>query len=203
MQNINLPDPNLRLALLDEVFTWRTDAYNWWEPMEQEYAAYRESAGGPAWKELTRKLSTGADELPELERFLLTLPLTADDLAALQDLVLDGGRAVYQLRPHWWSSGDHFVIANLTGLEYCTALTELDLGQGMFQSCSLTPLTGPTRLKHLRMSAADRHRDLDVLLTLPNLTSLEVANVAHAEDDRDTWHSIIAELQARGVSIAT
>lgn len=199
---MDLPDPNLRLALLDEVFTWRTDAYSWWTSLEQEYTTHRESTGGPAWEELSRRLSTGVDDLPELERFLLTLPLTTDDLATLQDLVLDGDRAVYQLYPEWWSRGeDHFVITDLTGLEHCTALTKLDLAQGMHDSCSLAPLAGLTRVKHLRVSAVDRHRDLEALLSLPSLTVLDVGNVAHAGDDRGTWHSIIAELRTRGVSV--
>lgn len=203
MRNIDFPDRNLRLALLDEVQLERTGQYYWLESVEEDYTAYQVSAGGPEWEEIARRLSTGREELPELEKFLLTLPLTADDLAATQELTLDGDRAVYQLVPEWWNQGGHFKITDLTGIDNCAALERLDLGQGMFTACSLAPLAGLPRLNRLTMCAADLHRDLNVLPMLPALTSLEVANVAHAQGQRDEWHAVLDALRARGVSVET
>src|SRR5688572_27103502 len=98
--NIEVADRNLQFALLDEVCTERVGDYYWLSSLQQEYAAYQSSAGGPDWDDLHKRL--GYDVLPELERFLLTLPLTADDLAKVTYLLLDGDREIYTLYPGWW-----------------------------------------------------------------------------------------------------
>jgi len=72
MSPVTLADPNLHLALLDEVRTGRADGYYWLLSLREEYAAYQSSAGGAAWDELQPSL--GIEDLPEMERFLLTLP---------------------------------------------------------------------------------------------------------------------------------
>src|SRR5688500_5693348 len=64
--NIEVADRNLQLALLDEVRTERVGDYYWLSSLQQEYAAYRSSAGGPDWDDLYQRL--GYDVLPELER---------------------------------------------------------------------------------------------------------------------------------------
>lgn len=196
--NVELADPNLRLALLDEVYTARVGDYYWLSSLRDEYVAYQVAAGGPEWDELHQRL--GVDPVPELERFLLTLPLTADDLANVADLRLDGDREIYTLYPGWWHFGDHFTIASLDGIGHCAALTDLDLGQGMAERCSLTPLAELPGLDRLSLCALGRHRDLDVLSSLPALTELTVFNVATAEE-REAWGDVIGRLRARGVTV--
>ncbi len=197
MANIELADRNLQLALLDEVYTDRVGDYYWLSSLRNEYAAYQVSAGGPAWDDLHPRL--GIDHLPELERFLLTLPLTADDLARVTRLCLDGDREIYTLYPDFWYLDGPFSITNLDGIGHCTALTELDLNS-MVEPCSLAPLAGLNRLRRLTVNGVDRHRDLDTIVSLPALTELGFWNLASVEAS-EAWLSVIGALRARGVSV--
>ncbi|MEV0299364.1 hypothetical protein [Nocardia sp. NPDC050710] len=197
MATIELADRNLRLALLDEVYTARLEDYWWLSSLGEEYAAYQASAGGPAWDEIIEQL--GIDYLPQLERFLLTLPLTSKDLAQVTDLCLDGDREVYQLYPGWWHFGRHFSITNLDGIAYCEALEDLDLNS-MVEATSLAPLAGLTRLQRLGLDAGIQNRDVGVIAALPALTELVIFNGAKAQDNEE-WRSIVSALRVRGVAV--
>ncbi|MGV9822601.1 DUF6892 domain-containing protein [Nocardia xishanensis] len=197
MASIELADRNLRLALLDEVYTERVDDYYWLSSLREDYTAYRASAAGPDWDDLLQRL--GIDHLPELEEFLLTLPLTSEDVARVADLCLDGDREIYTLYPGWWHFGRHFSIASLDGIGQCTGLVDLDLNS-MVEACSLAPLAGLTGLRHLRVDAAQRYSGLDVIVTLPALTELVVVNNAMAEGNEE-WLDVMSALRARGVSV--
>ncbi|MFE4924303.1 DUF6892 domain-containing protein [Streptomyces sp. NPDC056661] len=195
---VEVADRNLHLALLDEVFTRRVGGRCWLSFVQQEYAAYRTSVGGAVWDELVEKL--GTDRLPELERFLFTLPLTQEDLSAVTYLCLDGDREVYQLYPHWWHFGGHFTITNLDGIEYCRAVTRLFLGQGIVEGCSLAPLAELTELRYISLCALGKYRDVEALIALPALAELQVVNTAPGQG-RDPWSSVLEHLRARGVAV--
>ncbi|WP_435593385.1 DUF6892 domain-containing protein [Nocardia sp. bgisy118] len=197
MTSIELADRNLQLALLDEVYTDRVDDYYWLSSLREEYTAYQASAGGPVWDEICSRL--GIDRLPELENFLLTLPLTSEDLAQVENLCLDGDREIYTLYPGWWHFGRHFSITSLDGIGRCTALVDLDLNS-MVEACSLAPLAGLTRLRRLGVDAVQQYSDIDVVLGLPALTELVVFNKAISED-KGEWIDVMSALRARGVAV--
>ncbi|MDI2129090.1 DUF6892 domain-containing protein [Yinghuangia seranimata] len=196
-ERVELPDRNLQLALLDEVWRERVDDYYWLSSLREEYTAHQVSAGGPAWDDLEERL--GIDDLPELEAFVLTLPLTADDLARVDDLCLDGDREVYTLSPDWWEFGRHFAITSLDGIGRCTGLVELDLNV-LVDPCSLAPLAELGALRNLRVDAVTAYADLDVLAALPSLAELSVVNMATAEGSED-WRRVMGALRARGISV--
>jgi hypothetical protein len=196
MANIELADRNLQLALLDEAYRHRAGSYHWLLSLQQEYTAYQRSAGGPTWEELEPRL--GTDDAPALVRFLLTLPLTAADLAKMTRLRLDGDREIYMLYPGDQFRG-HFAISSLDGIGHCTTLVDLDLNS-MVDPCSLAPLAGLTGLRRLTVDGIDQHRDLDAIITLPALTDLRFWNIARAENS-EAWPGVISALRARGVSV--
>lgn len=195
--SIELADRNLRLALLDETYTDRVGDYYWLSSLLEEYSAYQISAGGPAWHDLHQRL--GIDHLPQFEEFLLTLPLTSEDLAQVTNLCLDGDREIYQLYPGWWHFGRHFSITSLDGIGQCTELIHLDLNS-IVEACSLAPLAPLTRFRNLRVDALDQHCDLDAIVALPALRELVLVNKTIADAD-DEWSRVMSALRARGVSV--
>ncbi|MFD6827003.1 DUF6892 domain-containing protein [Streptomyces sp. NPDC060085] len=197
MTNIKLIDRNLQLALLDEAYTDRLGDYYWVSLLRKEYDTYQKSAGGPAWDDLLKRL--GIDHLPELEEFLLTLPLTPDDLAQMTRLRLDGDREIYTLYPGWWHFGGHFRITSLDGIDHCTALVDLDLNS-MVEPCSLSPLATLTSLRYLQVDSLHKYWDLDALESLPALAEIVIVNKFSSEGNAK-WSCLLARLKARGISV--
>ena len=66
-------------------------------------------------------------------------------------------------------------ITNLTGLEFCTNLTNINLGDGKNKASDLSPLTGLIKLKSLTL----HHNDVSNLSPLKNLINLETLNIGH------------------------
>lgn len=198
MPDAAIADDNLRLALIDEVSTTRVGDYYWLASLREPYTAHRATAGGPGWDDLMAR--HGIDRLPELEAFLRTLPLPAEELAAVDHLCLDGDREVYTVHPGWWHFGDHFTMTSLDGIGHCAALTHLDLGQGMFDGCSLAPLTGLPALRRLRLCALDGYTDIDTLHTLASLRQLDIANAGTGRT-APVWAPVLGALRARGVTV--
>jgi hypothetical protein len=172
-------DSNLRLALIDEV--------------------HRRRHPSP-WPAAIQPLPDTDDEpLPELEAVLRALPLAPADLASLQRLTLDGDRDAYACcYPYWWDlEPDHFVIHDVAGIDACTSLVYLSLGQGVVEGTSLAPLATMRALETLALCTTGKHRDLDALLSIPSLRRVEVFNLASSRDP--AWASTVAALRARGV----
>jgi hypothetical protein len=187
-----LRDPKLRLALIDEVYSDRSDADSWVSAYRRQYEALSPPR---SWSELEEN---DGEHVPELEQLLAALPLTADDLSDIEHLTLDGDRDLYGwVYPSWWDFGDHFTIHDLSGLEQCASLEYLSLGQGLVEGASLAPLSGLSGLTRLSACALCNLRDVSALLEIPSLRTLEVVNVA-TSDQRSEWERVIAQLRARG-----
>jgi hypothetical protein len=186
-------DPNLRLALLDEVLQDTDEDY---VKLARAYAAFRKTAPKAAtWEVITS--GEGYDHQPQFEQFMLAQPIKAKDLAELTDLTLDGDRELYAwIYPYWWDAGDsHFEIHDLTDLAYCPALEDLSLGQGLVGECSLAPLAKLANLTELSLCATCNYSELDGLLAVPALKKLEVLNATKP------WRDVIDRLQDKGVEV--
>jgi len=188
-------DPKLQLAMIDEVHR-RRGAYSW---VVGERASYQATGPGTTWTELE---DNQCDHAPELEAFLARLPIAQADLDGIEHLTLDGDRDLYGwVYPSWWDFGDHFAIHDLDGIEACTRLKYLLLGQGLVEGASLKPVSRLPRLVELHLCARCHLRDISSLLDLTSLRTLDVVNVATSEE-RDTWEPLITELLALGVTVA-
>ena len=182
-------DPNLRLALIDELHTAR-HGYDWMTDVLR--AVYEASDPTTPWETFEDQI----EPVPELEAFIRALPLDLADLATIEELELDGDREVYMTFPCWWDSGDHFVIRDLTGLQACTGLRRLSLGQGLIEDCALAPLAALEQLEQLSLCTSGRYLDPAALLECPALRRVEVFNIATGPDD---WVPVLEQLRARGV----
>ncbi|MBL8938468.1 MAG: hypothetical protein JNM69_28130 [Archangium sp.] len=155
--------PMLKLALLDELERRRHQSWEWVESVLPPELAR-------AWSEWP-----SGTHNPDAEAWLLELPLDDDALRHLTSLTLDGDRDVYRwVFDDWWHEGEHCCITSLDGLERCTTLTSLTLGQGVVRRCSLRPLAQLTHLERLSLCALDEHTDEDALL---HVRSVEVSNL--------------------------
>lgn len=191
---VRFPDPKLQLAMIDEVQRRRGE-YAWVAGLREAYEA---TSPATSWDQFE---TNHFEHAPELEAFLARLPVTLADLEAIDHLTLDGDRDLYGwVYPSWWEFGDHFVIRDLSGLEQCTRLRYLLLGQGVVEGASLTPVARIPRLVELHVCALCHLRDVPALLDAPSLRRLDVVNVT-TSDDREAWTSVIAELRALGVTV--
>ena len=191
---VRVADPKLQLALIDEVQRRRHDYY--WVARFRD--AYEALAPTTPWAELE---DNDCDHIVELEQLLAAIELEAGDLGAITRLTLDGDRDLYSwVFPNWWDFGDHFTIHDLSGLEHCTALEYLSLGQGLVQGASLSPLTELEHLSELHACALCGLRDLHALLELPALRKLSIVNVASSRE-RAGWDGVLAALEDRDVAI--
>jgi hypothetical protein len=181
-------DRNLRLALIDEVYSRRHGDHYWLGTLRQAYEAKRPAL---SWESFEAQ----DEPAPELEELVLGLPLASDELASIEQLTLDGDRDVYTTFPSWWDFGDHFTIHDLAGIEACTRLAGLSLGQGLVEGASLAPLRRLPALATLSLCTTCDHRDLDALLDIPALKRVEIYNL-HAHEP---WHGLVAKLRARGI----
>jgi hypothetical protein len=187
-------DLKLQLAMVDEVQR-RRGSYAWVSSVRERYEALRPVM---SWAEVEHNDSEHAEELEEL---LAELPIEDDELQRIKSLTLDGDRDLYQwVYPDWWKSGDHFAIHDLTGIEQCTALDYLLLGQGLVKDASLAPLIALPQLRELHLCALSAYRDIDCVAELPALHTLEIVNVESSADRAD-WEAVIAALRSRGVTV--
>lgn len=180
--------------MLDEVHR-RRGAYAWVAGMR---AAYEATAPAMSWAALEEN---ECEHAAELEAFLAGLPLRTADLETIEHLTLDGDRDLYGwVYPSWWDFGDHFAIHDLTGIEACSKLRYLLLGQGLVEGASLAPVARLPRLTELHLCARCHLGDISSLLDAASLRTLDVVNVA-TSDEQDTWRSVIDELRVLGVSV--
>lgn len=191
---IEIPDRNLRLALIDEVERRRADNYWWVGPVLG--AAY-EQRSGTAWDVVSKR--TNDEPMPLIETLVLERPLDDEGLRTITSLTLDGDRDVYAWGyPYWWDLAPaHYEIHDLRGIEGCADVMYLSLGQGLVEGCSLAPLRALPALEHLALCTTGSYTDLDALLELPALKRLEVFNLRLTKES--AWSRITDALCARGV----
>ncbi|CAN5910862.1 hypothetical protein BH11MYX3_BH11MYX3_14840 [soil metagenome] len=191
----DIPDRNLRLALTDEVERRRIDNYWWIGPT---LGAAFEQRSGVAWASLSER--DDDEPLPLVETLVLEVPLDAERLGTITTLTLDGDRDVYAWGyPYWWDlEPGHYEIRDLRGIEGCTRLVFLSLGQGLVGNCSLAPLRGLPALEHLVLCTTGSFTELDSLLELPALKRIEVFNLGSTPEP--VWTRIVDELRTRGVA---
>jgi hypothetical protein len=187
-------DPNLQLAMIDEVQR-RRSSYSWVESLRERYEAL---APAKPWSELQHN---DCEHVPELQALAAAIEIEVADVAAIDRLTLDGDRDLYMWAyPSWWDFGDHFEIHDLTGIEQCAALDYLLLGQGLVDGASLAPLAALPRLRELHLCALCGHRDLEALLAIPSLRTLDVVNVT-SSPQRGAWQALAEELARRGLDV--
>lgn len=180
--------------MIDEIYRRRSE-YAW---VAGHRAGYEASSPTMTWSDLEANMG---DHAAELEKYLGELPITYDDLQRVDSLALDGDRDLYGwVYPSWWDFGDHFAIHDLDGLEECTRLRYLLLGQGLVEGASLKPVSQLPRLHELHLCARCQLRDIPSLLDSPSLRTLDVVNV-ETSDQRVAWLSTIEELRVLGVTV--
>jgi hypothetical protein len=186
-----IPDRNLRLALIDSVRSRRASRERWW--LAELQADYEALDAEPPWDALDEYM----DPLPALEDLIADLPLAPADLAEIRQLTFDGDRDVYACYPDWWHiEPGHYTIHDLRGIEQCTGLEYLHLGQGLVEGASLRPLVGLPNLTELWLCGLCDHRDIASVLELP-ITRLSIANYRTDAE----WVRVVEQLRARGVAI--
>lgn len=181
----NIPDPNLRLTLLNSA--WEEGLL----PRFDKEAFYRDVLKEP--------YDPAADYNYEIDNrvrdHLLSIPLTDDVLAKLKIVTWDGGNEVHHdIWTQWDGESDEFDVRDLRGIEACRGLEFIQFLAGTkFRDCS--PLSGLPNLSEV-MLLGGRIADLSPLLTLPKVSKVEVA-----ADDADTNRAVIGELRSRGVDV--
>lgn len=192
-----MPDANLRLALIDEVYAAKGDDEDWLElaPLKAVYEKHRRAMGGPPWDERLE----GETLNSALQAAVLELPIRASELDTLDSLTLDGDREVYAIWPQWWKFGRHFVIRDLRGIEICRNLESLTLGQGMVEGVSLEPLRRLPKLRKLSLCGTGQYRDVEVLGEL-ELDELDASTVP--KDDK-AWQTALRKVRARAQTPGT
>jgi hypothetical protein len=192
-------DKNLRLALIDEVYAKRQPGQTLYG-LKDEYEIYCDTVygdehGATAFEEL----GIEPEHVEQVESFVLSLPVSENDLRSIESLTLDGDREVYACAyPYWWEMGDHFRIRSLDGIECCTNLKKLHLGQGLISDASLQPLTRLSLLGDIALDVLGNFKDIRSLLTLPVLQTTWITNVP-SDDASSDWHEVLSALKEKGV----
>ncbi len=185
-----IPSKNLRIALIDEVYKIRSGGEELYG-LEEEYEEFREKHGGPPVDELGEE----AEYQPQVEQFILQLPVTEQDLLSLENLTFDGDREAYAIVfPYWWDLGDQFIIDNLEGIDNCANLTKLNLG--LVENASLSPLTNLKNLNEISLSYEGGFRDVNTLCKL-DLKKVGIGSIPTSLNSE--WKETLKTLRDRGV----
>jgi hypothetical protein len=181
----SIPDPNLRLTLLNSL--WNANLL----PRFDKEAFYRDVLR-EEW-DPEAEYNDGVDE--RVREHLLSIPLSDDLLAKLMMVVWDGGNEVHHhIWTNWDGEDDTFNVRDLRGIEACTNLEVLEFtGGASFGDCS--PLAGLSKLRRVTLFGGWL-TNATALLSLPSLKKLEC--VVH--DSADV-KATLDELRSRGVSV--
>ena len=141
--------------------------------------------------------------------YFARLQLTADDLAAVEQLHLDGGNSIFRyVDPNWQGYSDGIDemkriddVARLPNLTEFTATAYLADRSG--ERLSLAPLRGLAKLRRIA-ATIDNYSDLDALLALPSLSVCSLMGDRIYDDVMTVGHpsrTVMDTLRSRGAKI--
>jgi hypothetical protein len=144
---------------------------------------------------------------PKALDYFAQLPLSADDLGAVEQLDLDGGNPIFRyVDPNWQGYTDG--IAAVTHLDDIAQLPNLAIfSNSAFltekTALSFAPFRGLSRLKTIDASF-ENYTDLDAFLSLPVLSVCRVMSNQVYADVMTPGHptrQVMETLRARGVKV--
>jgi hypothetical protein len=147
---------------------------------------------------------------PKALDYFARLALSADDLAAVEQLELDGGNPIFRyIDPNWQGYTDG--IDEVKRLDDIALLPNLvDFGASTYLAdrsedieLSLAPFRGRGRLKRINATIVG-YRDLDVLLELPSLVRCDLMGNRIYDDVMTAGHpsrTVMETLRSRGVKV--
>jgi hypothetical protein len=176
-------DPNFKLVVLDALLTSGAIAL------------------GPRDKLARHLMGSSYDEardgyqlLTPVYDYLLRYPLSAVDLARVEDIVFDGGNEIYPYAyPFWDGETGEFDVHSLEGIALLPNLRRIHV-ISMLLDADLSRLAGLSKLEQLSLGHGPYHNGKS-LLQLPKLNSVSCGEKAFSDP------SVIAALRARGVSL--
>lgn len=147
---------------------------------------------------------------PKALDYFARLELTADDLAAIEQLELDGGNPIFRyIDPNWQGTTDGIDevkrlddIARLPNLVEFGASTYLADRSDNIQ-LSLAPFRGLKKLRRIN-ATIDGYRDLDAFLELPSLVRCDLMGNRIYDDVMTVGHpsrAVMETLRSRGVKV--
>jgi hypothetical protein len=176
-------DPNLKLAVLDTLLTSGTITLGPREELAQ-------SLLGPDYDEDEQ----GYALLEPVYDWLTRFPLTATHLAAVDELIFDGGNEIYTYAfPFWDGESDEFDVKNLEGIGQLANLRSIHVISMMLDN-DLAHLAGLAQLEQLSLEHGP-YKNGQTLLELPSLKSFSCGKGAFADP------ALLDALRARGVAV--
>ena len=127
--------------------------------------------------------------------YLVRYPLTANQLAVVEELVFDTDNDIYfYVFPNWRGDGNEFDVESLEGIEQLSNLRSVNL-ISMLADDDLSHLAGLAKLEILRLPPM-RFRNAPALLSLPRLKTLDCF-----ADSSQPDATITAALEVKGVKV--
>ncbi|SHJ80934.1 hypothetical protein SAMN05444159_1559 [Bradyrhizobium lablabi] len=136
----------------------------------------------------------GYDLLKPVYAYLVRYPLVVADLAAVEELVFDGGNDIYAYAfPFWDGETDAFDVYSLEGIELLANLRRIEV-ISLLLDTDLSRLSGLQQLEHVGLGHGP-YQNGDSLLQLPKLKTVSCGRDAFSDP------SLVPTLGARGVSV--
>ena len=183
--NANIPDPNLRLTLVQALWTAGLAT-----PFDKK--AFFRDVLGETWH------PRGAynDELDERVRdALLAVPLSDELLAQLRFVGWDGGLEVFRLIwENRYAEDETFDVHDLRGIERCVGVEYVQFTSGL-QAIDLSPLAKLEKLSRAMLFGR-------ALPSLEPLRDLPLRQLSATYVDNPKNREVLAVLQARGVDLS-
>ncbi len=184
--NVNFPDPNLRLTLLQSLWTAGLAP-----PFDKE--AFFHDVLHDRY-DVRAAYNNTVDE--RVRRALLDQPITSEQLSRLRLVHWDGGDEIHHLIwENWDGEDDTFDVRDLRGVEQCRNVEEIEFTSGC-QARDLSPVGELSSLRRLMLYG----RVFDSIAPLRDLTALRELSISCA--DNPTNREVLAVLQGRGVDLS-
>jgi hypothetical protein len=136
----------------------------------------------------------GYDLLKPVYAYLVRYPLVAADLAAVEELVFDGGNDIYAYAfPFWDGETEVFDVHSLEGIGLLANLRRIEV-ISLLLDTDLSRLSGLQRLEQINLGHGP-YQNGDSLLQLPGLKSVSCGGDAFSDS------SLVPALRARGVTV--
>jgi hypothetical protein len=176
-------DPNFKLVVLDALISSGAIQLGPRDRLARHLL-------GPSYDEAR----DGYDLLKPVYAYLVRYPLVAADLAAVEELVFDGGNDIYAYAfPFWDGETDAFDVHSLEGIELLANLRRIEV-ISLLLDTDLSHLSGLQQLEHVGLGHGP-YQNGNSLLQLPKLKSVNCGRDAFSDS------SLFPALGARGVSV--
>jgi len=175
-------DPNFKLVVLNALWSIRGINLG-------DRRALANHILGPGYDEE----QDGYDLLKPVYDYLVRYPLSADHLAAVEDLSFDGGSEIYRyVFPFWHGEDGEFDVKSLAGIGLLANVRRFNV-VSMLRDNDLARLAPLSRLEKVTLDSDD-FRNARVLLALPRLQEFHCYS-------RSFDPAVVAALKAKGVKV--